>query len=475
MSEIRDHLVGVRDGWAAQVQGAELGEAGEGRVAEGARTARRRRSAVRTAATAAGVALVVAGAWWAVEAREPTPIAPLPTASGTATPTPVPSDEAPIDLSAVLPEATPVTEEVWAQVTEGWVLASWSGGEPGSQEWTPNSVYLFAPDGTAYLVLDTPSEGTVMHWVPGERNAWFRLCCDAGYAYFSLDTGEPAEPPEWLATTPLFIKGFLPDGRAHGLVGTVPRYVVQGPDSTVEIGPAGDLTFWEPRFSPDGALAEEGGAVWSTTTGEPVAYPGELQDICHNMGWYDATRLAFACGDRDDALGWVYSDGSAWLLDVQTKTETQAAWPAQPGADGYSWWPSSQYVSMPGGGVLAAAGGDPWLGMDQKNGHEVPSGPPGRETPYAGSATDEWAVVDLGDANAHQCAALDVVRVDLGLVSVGVGGAIYEADGADEADGCAPDPTYKALYRWDDGALTELVPVLHGPDELVGGVLSWAG
>lgn len=157
-----------------------------------------------------GAGAVALGDWRDVEPAEtsitPSPSAsPSPSAAASASVTPAPQVTAEvIQRDGTYPQAFPVTDDVWAQVGDGWALAVYSMrsdiyADPISPV-DPAVVYLVSPDGIAYEALELDeahSAGArVVSWHEDARTArvtWEGDFTDAsprGAGLLDLRTGQ---------------------------------------------------------------------------------------------------------------------------------------------------------------------------------------------------------------------------------------------------------------------------------------------
>jgi len=455
MTELAQHLEALREDWHGAVHGARLDDVGAARIAQRARRSRTTRTALTWASGAVAVTVVAVAAWVgmgatsddAPPAQTPSPVTTEPTTGPSTEPSPTPP------ASAQLPVMPPVTEEVWAEVTDGWTLVSLSGTEAAGN-FTP--IYLVDPAGQAYALPSLDPDMTVLQWIPGEREAWFSQCCDASIMRVDLDTGQELPMPQWFVESGAIPWSVLSDGRISATDEAGSAQLIVGPDGVVTMP---DI---EGRLSPDGALLASSSGVTDTHTGKATPLTGyDADGRCYPMGWYDATTVAIACGDRDDAGGLIYNDGSVLLGDALTGEVRDGAWPEQPGDAGVDVWATTGYVVMPDGSILVGVGGDPWAGNSEPNRHETPT-LPSRSQPHLLSPDGILRALAVPGLEP-ECALLIPPRTDGGLIPI--------------RDLCVEDePRLGGLFRLQDGELVPAIPIA----EMIGevsraGVSGWAG
>ena len=451
MSDLRQQLEGLREDWHGEVSGAELDDLATAHIANRARRSRTTRTALTWASGAAAVTVVAVAVWAGMGA--PADVAP-PAQSASVTPSERTTEATTEPTSAAqLPTMPPVTDEVWADVSDGWTLVTLSGANTADNS-TP--VYLVDPSGQAYALPSAEPDMTILQWVPGEREAWFSQCCDASVVRVDLSTGTALPTPEWLAETDIQPMSILSDGRVMGVdSGGSDTYIV-GPEATVAIR---DI---EGRFSPDGAYLASSSGVLDTHTGEPTGLTGYDEDgRCYPMGWYDATTVAIACGIREDATGLVFSDGSVRLGDVHTGEIREAPWPQQPGISGEDAWATTGYVAMPDGAVLVGVATDPGAGEGKPNKHESPT-LPSRSQPHL--LTPNGVLHPLAVPGLEpECALLIPPRTEGGLIPI--------------RDLCTEgEPRLAGLFRLEGGELVPGFPLADViGDVSSAGISGWAG
>jgi len=445
VTDLREHLEELREGWHSQVQGSQLDDLATAGIENRARRSRTARTTLTWASGAAAVTLVAVAVWAGIGLSDD--VAP-PANSAIPTPT-EPAATSPV--AAVLPVMPPATEDIWAGVDDDWTLVTLNSAASADNS-TP--VYLVDPAGKAYALPSVEPDMVVWNWVPGERQAWFSACCDASWVRVDLTTGQTLPAPEWLVDSGIQPLGGLPDGRVWGSDSTGTGTYIVGPEGVVEM-PAIDGS-----FSPDGTLLATSSGVIDTHTGSETPLTGyDDEGRCYPMGWYDSTTVAIACGTRDDASGLVYADGSVRLGDARTGVVRDAPWPEQPGVDIVDTWATTGYNAWSDGLVLVGVGGDPWAGQANPNRHEVPE-LPSRSQPRL--LMEDGALRPLNASDlAPECAMLIAPREELGLIAI--------------RDRCAAEPRLAGLYRLVDGELVPAVPLAELVGEVPGaGISGWA-
>lgn len=253
----------------------------------------------RAPAVASGVAAVMVacgGAWWAIDAaggknaESSSPSAnSSPNPSDLVVPLALPGE---VTSDPSLPGASPLPDGIWDETGPGWVLATYRAEASGAGEHAvgPQVVYLVAPSGERYQVLELPQEPAVRleEWVAGANTAtvlpgaWDPSGSWTGsdWSTLSLTTGEVT---------------------SNGWTGLSPS--AQFIDTTAD----GTPIWWNPGIAPDwpeyGIVDSSGAAVAydyagprrpagsSPDTGAPV--PGE--PWCQAAASYDATSVVEFC------------------------------------------------------------------------------------------------------------------------------------------------------------------------------------
>ena len=341
-TELRNLLGQARDELGAPHQ--PLDDLGWSRVVRAVRRRRTQRHAVESVVGVAAAGAVAVAGWAGLTHQAPPPPAhtPSPTANTTPSPTSTPSTTptptattAPIPTSSPgLPPSLPLPAGVLEDASTGWVLAvhrpAWLPVDDSADERTvvANVVYLVAPTGERYRLLDLPLEPRtdVLHWRAGDTRALVATTQADGSmprpGMLDLRDGTltPVSTPEssWYAgTTASGSHLWVTD------TGDEPRTrLVETDDSGAQIdrGPSGDVVHLDPTGRRVAWLRPDtsGTTVLDLQTGERHdVLPMDRPWPCRPVSWVDATQLLLTCAD--------YSDGSDGMTGAVYRVDATRA------------------------------------------------------------------------------------------------------------------------------------------------------
>ena len=346
MRDLSDVLHDARDARAEALAGLTPGDATvaalRGRV--------RRRRVVRHTLEAAVVVPVVAGlavGGWLVGAqpdrRDPA-VPPSPTVT-TPAPTPEPTPEsAPTSTADPLPELVlepglpsyyPLTPQVLAASSPGWVLATYAPQRTTSRQRTTAAgvsapadqlLYLVSPDGERHLAtrlpIDAVDDSDQRSWTEWRVAAWEAGAPTAVMVRHAVAAGPdsttwtPAEVVEMEVLTGAVVREVVPPVDGATWVDRSPagvtawEHVVDGAASLTFDGapgasgpvtvPLGDSASSEVGWGPDGRLALVGDDVVDVATGAVVGgVEGGAPDWCRALTWWTADEVLAVCHDTD--------------------------------------------------------------------------------------------------------------------------------------------------------------------------------
>jgi hypothetical protein len=409
----------------ARLEGDEFGE-----VRTRVRRAHSRRAVLRT--------FIVAGAAFAVGAVAVTGlkyvgtsrvgVSPTPSAPVSASPSPSASDASAgfpaftgvLTQDPHLPQASPITADVWAAATPGWALISYREAWMLPDRWEagPQVIYLVSPAGERYELSSVPGDTlSVLAWDVGSTTAAVSVQPEAEPPYeglLNLVTGAVTRMDGYAPS--MYSLAFLDDDGAP---------VWMGDDSTYS-GVKVDANANESQF------AFTSGAKAAEIAVNHLNFPGI---DCGEVAPYDAESTIVSCWDNRFTTGGPIEAADARLALVR-------AWPADDRVEvlyesTYAT-PRASKATRAGDFVLASTGG---TGLD------------GCATDYSIIAGGKATPVPGWDATLHPSA-------DSFLAFGATGNSLVWG----ATTGCEGDATPVAVVRsdLDSGTYAVLMPLPQG-------------
>lgn len=341
MSDFSDRIAAHAQAVEGKLASAAMTEGGRAAVRRGIRRGRAGRALTVSGAALAAFALV-AGVGLGVRGlvqHDPVPaIAPSPTFTPTPSPSPSPEPSAsPSPTKTVgadglalpgfvtadpnLPSASALTESVWSEVANGWILASYSpeamvGGEPPSVlPRTRNIVYLVSPGGSRYQVLELPPDSgwRLVWWKKGSTTA---LMCR----------------PQTFGEATQYQRGYCVDYAQVDLRSgdITPIQTDLTSAEFLGVNDRGDLVFSETRPNPS---AQYGFSPYLVLRDATLR---ELASISHPGGWLRVSpsgAYGVEVADAADYLADLYGPSAFVTVNLDTLTVETHTWSAlEPGA-----------------------------------------------------------------------------------------------------------------------------------------------